>query len=243
MEMNNQLNAFIDGELDAEKSEEILDKIDDDAELKAELCDMHRIKELMNFSYPLPSGKERETSSQQHNYRAIAASLFFVLGVGFLGGYLSSTYIGGKTPIIADKTLDLNDSDYMQAVALQSAANSLQNKVIIYLGHSQEAKFTQTLDKAEELLEKYRQGGTEVYVVTSAGGIDLLRDNNTNVQQRIKQMKGIHPSLRFVACNNQIYHLHKKGQPVNLVKEAEVAPSAVQFVVDHLKNGWRYISI
>ena len=81
-------------------------------------------------------------------------------------------------------------------------------------------------------------------MVTSAGGIDLLRTSSSNgVQQRIKKMRGLYKSLHFVACNNQIYHLYKKGQSVNLVDEVEVAPSAVQFVVDHLKKGWKYIAI
>lgn len=242
IEISDQLNAFVDGELDQKKREEILGSIDEDAELKAELCDIHRIKELMSFTYSMQPKKERAVAHDRYHYGAIAASLLLVLGVGFTGGYLSNSYFDNEVLLVADKPLDLNDSDSIRTVALQSPTVTSQNKVIIYLGHSQKVKFTQTLDKAEELLEKYRQDGTEVYVVTSAGGIDLLR-SNTNVQKRITQMKDLHPSLRFVACNNQIYHLHKKGHPVNLVKEAEVAPSAVQFVVDHLKNGWRYIAI
>lgn len=241
-ELENRLNAFIDGELTLEEHEKFLKKLDTDNALKADLCDAHRLKELMNFAYPLVASQKKVTLIKSNKYGAIAASLLLVLSLGFMGGYLSSTYFFGKNAATVESTLDLSDSKAVQ-VASQLHDEVLDNKVIIYLGHSQKEKFTQALNKAEELLEKYKQDGTEVYVVTSAGGIDLLRNNNTSVQHRIKQMKGLHPSLHFVACNNQIYYLHKKGQAVNLVKEAEVAPSAVQFVVDHLKNGWRYIAI
>ena len=240
-DVNSQLDAFIDGELTVEEHENFLKILDKDASLKAELCDAHRLKELMHFAYPLNSSQKKPISFM-NKFGAIAASLFLVLGLGFIGGYLSKPYVTDKATAATSNPLDLNDSGIMPlASTLKDTVRD--NKVIIYLGHSQKEKFTQALNKAEELLEKYKQDGTEVYVVTSAGGIDLLRNNNTTVQQRIRQMKGLHPSLHFVACNNQIYYLHKKGQPVNLVKEAEVAPSAVQFVVDHIKDGWRYIAI
>jgi intracellular sulfur oxidation DsrE/DsrF family protein len=49
--------------------------------------------------------------------------------------------------------------------------------------------------------------------------------------------------LRFVACSNTLYSFKQRGELVALVDEAEIAPSAVQFVVDHMRNGWRYIAI
>jgi len=82
-----------------------------------------------------------------------------------------------------------------------------------------------------------------VYVVTSAEGIDLLRLGTTQHASRIVQMSENYPHLRFVACSNTLYSFKQRGELVALVDEADVAPSAVQFVVDHMRQGWRYIAI
>ncbi len=230
-----QLNALVDGELNESQKEYLLSRLDNEPELRGEMCDIHRVKDLMKFAYPLDSEKKSSTSSNEMHFGAMVASLFVVLALGFLGGYLTfNQKIGVNNQLV-------NDLD-KTAVQLSDVEKKAE-KVIIYLGSSQKEKFTEALDKAELLLTKYKKEGTEVYVVTSAGGIDLLRTNNTESKNRIKTMSSLYKSLNFVACNNQIYELHKKGQDVNLVKEAKIAPSAVQFVVDHLEKGWKYIAI
>ena len=231
--MSERLNALVDGELSKEERAELLGLIEQDPKLKAELCDIHRLKDLVGFAYPLKAKDQAIKQQPWLRVDNIAASLLLVLGIGFMSGYVSSSLLSS----------DSVDSTLLQAQALPQI-NEPQNKVIIYLGSSEKKKFEETLNKAEALLKKYRATDTAVYVVTSAGGIDLLRANNSGIQQRIKKMRGLYATnLHFVACNNQIYQLHQKGQDVNLVDEVEVAPSAVQFVVNHLKKGWRYIAI
>jgi intracellular sulfur oxidation DsrE/DsrF family protein len=231
-----QLNAFVDGELNAVQRENLLSRLDDEPGLRGELCDIQRVKDLMQFSYPLISEKQdTATPKNKMNFGAMAASLLFVLSLGFLGGYLT---FNQKLDINNQLASNLNET----AVGISDVVQEKQ-KIIIYLGSSQKEKFDETLDKAESLLTKYKKEGTEVYVVTSAGGIDLLRTSNTDSKGRIKTLSSLYKSLHFVACNNQIYQLHKKGKDIKLVDEAEVAPSAVQFVVDHLTKGWKYIAI
>ncbi len=231
-----QLNALADGELNESQRESLLSRLDNEPALRGEMCDIHRVKDLMQFAYPLDSENKSSTPANRMNFGAMVASLLMVLTVGFFGGY----FVFNQQSSVNDKQLALNLD---QSAIDLSKIEQKTEKIIIYLGSSQKEKFTETLDKAELLLTKYKQEGTEVYVVTSAGGIDLLRTSNTESKNRIKAMSSLYKSLNFVACNNQIYELHKKGQDVNLVKEAKVAPSAVQFVVDHLEKGWKYIAI
>jgi intracellular sulfur oxidation DsrE/DsrF family protein len=49
--------------------------------------------------------------------------------------------------------------------------------------------------------------------------------------------------VQFVACNNTIARLAREGKPVELVDAAVVKASAVQFVVEKLKQGWSYQAI
>ncbi len=240
-----KLNALVDDELNEQEREALFARLDE-PELRGELCDIHRIKDLLNFAYPLMPKTQTATAGKSVSSLAIVASFLLILSVGFIVGYFSSPYFNSESFFTSSSLVEPNKAELLQAEALPIAGNAQnQNKVIIYLGSSEKNKFNETLNKAESLLKQYQEEGTSVYVVTSAGGIDMLRvNNNVEVQQRIKRLKGLFAkNLHFVACNNQIYELHKKGQPVNLVDEVEVAPSAVQFVVDHLKKGWKYIAI
>ena len=231
-----QLNALADGELNDSQREYLLGRLDNEPALRGEMCNIHRVKDLMQFAYPLDSKNKSSAPANRMNFGVMVASLLMVFTVGFFGGYL----VFNQQSSVNSKPLALN---LAQSAIDLSKIEKKTEKVIIYLGSSQKKKFTEALDKAELLLTKYKKEGTEVYVVTSAGGIDLLRASNTESRNRIRAMSSLYKRLNFVACNNQIYELHKKGQDVNLVKEAKIAPSAVQFVVDHLEKGWKYIAI
>ena len=61
--------------------------------------------------------------------------------------------------------------------------------------------------------------------------------------QRIKALSDSYAALQFVACNNTIAKLVREGKDVALVENAVVKPSAVQFVVERLQQGWSYVAI
>ena len=97
--------------------------------------------------------------------------------------------------------------------------------------------------KAENLAQQVAPKDGSVYVVTSAEGIDLLRLGTTRHEGRILQMSEQYPHLKFVACSNTLYSFKQRNELVELVNDTEVAPSAVEFVVNHMRDGWRYIAI
>ncbi|BAO45189.1 DsrE family protein [Thiolapillus brandeum] len=222
----NLLNALADNELDVKEQEEVLAILDEDEALRGELCDIRRVKDLLGYAYPLDEVPDQATSGNRHAWLSRAAGFLILLLSGFISGWVLSPDGGNKHEI------------FRLADVHPDAA-----KVVLYLGDSDPAKFKETLATAEKLLSRYERNGTEVYVVTSAGGVDLLRTATTSVAADISALKDRYASLHFVACNNTLFNLKKKGKPVKLVEEAEVAPSAVSFVVSHLKKGWTYVAI
>ncbi|WP_457676647.1 hypothetical protein [Thiolapillus sp.] len=220
------LNALADNELDAREQEAMLARLEQDEELRNELCDIRRVKDLVRYAYPLDEISEPPGRGNRPGFLARAAGILVLVLSGFLGGWLLAPGKGGEV-------------DAFRLADVQPDAM----KVVLYLGDSDPAKFQKTLKTAENLLKRYEQRGTEVYVVTSAGGVDLLRTATTSVAADISALKDRYASLHFVACNNTLFNLKKKGKPVQLVEEAEVAPSAVSFVVNRLKQGWTYVAI
>jgi len=218
------LHALVDNQLDDSDIPGLLEEIEASPELQAELCEIRRVKDLVKYAYPVEeSEKYTATGHWLHSAGKIAAMLLLVAGSFSLGWHNS--------------TVHENTSDMLMS-AKPEAGNS-----IIFIGYSDKKRFQQTLVKAEEMLRKNNNSRSKVYVVASAGGIDMMRANVSPYQHQIRKMLDQHDSLHFVACNNTIYRYKKEGKPVNLIENVEVAPSAVEFVAKRIRKGWNYVSI
>lgn len=225
--IHDRLHALADGQLDAEQSARLLAEVEADLALQKELCDIQRIKHLVKSAYPLAvMGRSPSMRRRPHVWQQ-AAVYALVLGLTFLAG-VSTQYL----PHFGAE----------EGLTLENAA-AHDNRFIVFLDSHEPAKLEQALVKAENLAQQVDKKAGSVYVVTSAEGIDLLRLGTTQHASRIVQMSANYPHLRFVACSNTLYSFKQRGELVALVDEADVAPSAVQFVVDHMRQGWRYIAI
>ena len=224
LDLQIQLNALADGELNASESEALLERVEMDSKLREELCDIHRLKDMVSYAYSEEtlSPRPRKQNSRWHLAVAAAAVVFFTMG--FMGGRFMA-----PTEILAPFAL--------------GEIQPKPNKVVLFVGYSDQRKFEQVLDRAEGLLKQYQSQGAEVNVVTSAGGIDLLSKVNSPYLERIERLSDNYAALQFVACNNTLARLAREGTPVQLVDSAVVKPSAVQFVVERLQQGWSYVAI
>ncbi len=222
-----RLNALADGELSSEESELLLSSIEDDVELRTDLCDIHRVKDMMHYAYAdakTPLNRHQSKFSSRMNL-SIAASV--LLTVGALLGAMVNSFT--TESIIVPFSLAQVDKQ--------------AEKVVLYVGFSDKKKFEDALVKAEYLLETYADQGVEVNVVTSAGGIDMLRESDSPYTRKVKELADNYSALSFIACNNTLARLKAQGETVDLISNVKVAPSAVQFVVGRLEEGWSYVPI
>ncbi len=228
-----RLHALADGQLNAKDRREVLQILENSTELRGEMCDIYRIKDLVQTAYPLEDFEHKMPSRQFFSTQLFSkvASYFVAFLVTLAAGYK-----------IHDFTSSGITSGGFHGLSI-AEIKPQNNKVILFLGSSEPAKFMQTLSKAESLAKQFEKSDGKVYVVTSSAGIDLLRTNTSPHEGHIKEMTKLYPSLHFVACNNTLYQYKKAGKPVELIESAEIAPSAVEFVVKHLQQGWRYIAI
>jgi hypothetical protein len=220
------LHALADGQLDTAQSREMLELLEHNKVLQKEMCEIQRIKHLVKSAYPLPDSNKSSYRSRQTHWRQaavylLAFSLTFAAGAG-------SYYLMQPLPA--------------EGMAMPGVA-AKDNRFIVFVDSHEPAKQEKALDKAEQLAARVEGSGGSVYVVTSAEGIDLLRVGTTAHEGRILQMSHKYPHLRFVACSNTLYSFKQRGEMVELVDETEVAPSAVEFVVQHMSEGWRYVAI
>ena len=114
-------------------------------------------------------------------------------------------------------------------------------RVLIHLDNSQTERMEQALDLAEAYLAK--AGRARVEIVVNNSGLDLLREESTFHAERIARLAARHEMLAFVACGNAIARYRSAGLDVKLVPEARVERTAVEHIVDRVRQGWTYLKI
>lgn len=224
------LHAFADGQLDVEQSRHVLSLLENDLSLQKELCEIQRIKHMVQIAYPQPESARKAPGRQMSSGWRHAAGYVLAFSLTLVAGAVGNDYY-------------LSHRHAGEGITLNNAAAADDNRFIVFIDSHEPAKLEGALSQAEHLAEQVESKAGSVYVVASSEGIDLLRLGTTKYEGRIFQMSQEYPHLRFVACSNTLYNFKQRGEMVELVDGTEIAPSAVEFVVQHLRQGWRYIAI
>ncbi|MCZ7653942.1 MAG: hypothetical protein M5R42_06055 [Rhodocyclaceae bacterium] len=106
--------------------------------------------------------------------------------------------------------------------------------MLLHLDSSQPERMEEALDMAEAYLAKASNARVEIVVTNS--GLDLLREESTPYAARIAALASRHEMLAFVACGNAIARYRNAGLDVTLVPEAMVAGTAVEHVVERVRQ-------
>jgi intracellular sulfur oxidation DsrE/DsrF family protein len=224
------LNALLDRELGTEEREELLSRVEQDALLRQELSDLYHLKEMVNSAYSDEKGYITGNSRDWLARGGAIAASILLLAVVFTVGYQAGNGTGIPQPSA--------DVFHLSQVAGDPG------RVMLYVSSDEGGKFKRTLDQAQAYLDRQDESGINVIVVASADGTDLFRKSITPYEERINNLKVRYgESLDFIACNNAITRLRNEGSDADLVNAVEVAPSAVQYVVDRLREGWTYVAI
>lgn len=222
-----RLNAFIDDELGNPERDEILEAIAEDAELSQRLCALRSTKELMRHAYgQVPAEHRRRDRRLSLWGGAMAAGVALVVGVliGWQGHRASQP--GPQADALA----------WAGGLFTPQPA-----RVLIHLDSSQVERMEEALDMAEAYLA--RAGKARVELIVNNSGLDLLREETTPHAERIARLASRHEMLAFVACGNAIARYRSAGLDVTLVPEARVERTAVEHIVDRVRQGWTYLKI
>lgn len=226
------LNAFVDGELDAAEKSRLLERLAESPGLRARVCDLWQLKEMVRSGYPLSAtpNKSARTSRKQalrRSTQALAACLVLAVGAG-----VGWSVRGARDPV--------------RSVGFElGAKRANEGKVILHLASAESDRLKTALDEAEELAASRDKAGNPVRVelMTNAGGLDLLRTDVSPYSDRIKALRAAYANLHFLACQTAIDNLIRKGVRVELLPEAEITESAVDQIIKRLKQGWVYIQV
>ncbi|MGB5472436.1 MAG: hypothetical protein WBQ78_03035 [Gammaproteobacteria bacterium] len=231
-----QLQAFVDDEIELSERAEMMEAIHQDDELACRVCELLQIKDSVRLAYREPEQPERKQkrwkSAQQRHFslRAAAAVLIFALG----------TVTG-----MVMQTQKISPAGTTSPLAAVDSVNQQLKRVVLHISTAQTDRMEQALDDAEQLLVSYKDHPelVQLEVVANAEGLKLLRADTSPYPERIRRMALQFNNISFLACNRAIEKLRMNGIEVHLLPEARVIPGALEEIVDRLQQGWVYIRV
>jgi len=226
-----QLNAFLDGELDSEEISCLFDEAEQSAELDQRLCQQRKLKELVKHAYQdVPEPRQLSSQRDRSSVLGLAAAASMLLVLGVTSGFLIAGYFN-QGPLPGG----LTDNSNTQAVA------AMEN-YILHVVSGEPEKMKLTLQTARELLDSAAPGSPRrVEVVANEKGLDLLRSDITPFSAEIRALAS--EQVIFYACSKAIERLEEKGVEVRLVPEAIPGYTALDRVVTRMQEGWQYVKI
>ena len=223
-----ELNALLDEQLDTRERDRVLDAINQDSSVNQRMNELRQLRDMVQHAYMHPPRRANadsvsQLSGMQRSGWAIAACILLCLGVvvGWFG----------------HQGLNTNGTEFVAQTSLK------EKNVILHLTSDDPERIIATLDRAEVVLSSYKVNGRDlsVEIIANETGLNLMRHNASGYLQRIQSLTNKYDNVRFLACAKAIQRLQKEGVDVELLPEVEIAPSALEQIIQRMQDDWQYI--
>lgn len=236
------LNAYLDGELDADAAIRLEKSLAQDHAQRTHLNELRRARLLaqcaMQKRLSRQDGAVHRVASQHRRLLTQALAAGALIAVGYLAGHGSGTH---NPP--ADLQSYLSSGSLIIQPAVLSADQDM--KAIYHISTADPDKLRGALDEIEILLSVYARSGRtlRLEVIANAEGLSLLRADTSPAGERVQAMQQDYKNVRFLACGKTIERLQLKNnlQTVPLLPGVAVVPSALDQVILRMQTGWSYI--
>jgi intracellular sulfur oxidation DsrE/DsrF family protein len=220
-----QLNAFVDDELEPEEKARVYSEASHQPELDKRLCQQRKTKELVKLAYhDVPQPKRKGTRSLGRGGlfgRALAASVLLAFGIAI--GFVAK----GSVDPTTDPTM---------------VAAAEPDKYLLHVASGDPVELATALRRAEFLLESAPDDGVrQVEIVANEQGLNLLRSDVTQFAAEISVLQA--NDVVFYACSKTIQKLEDNGVEVRLVPHTIAEYTALDRVVTRMQEGWQYEKI
>lgn len=225
------LAAFVDGQLDAFNRETIIKAMDEDDDLRNQIYDLRRAKDLIKLSFgdvnPPETNLKNFVNPIQVQCVARIAAGFAALVIGVSAGFAGYNYC--------------THEGFVPVQTLAELTQQQGERIILHIDESDPVQFETILSYTEAFLKKHRSNGkARIEVVANAGGIDLLRADYP-LSDKVVSMMEEYDNITFIACTNAINRLRSQGFGPTMIETVETEKAALAHIIDRLQDGWTYI--
>lgn len=234
------LNAYVDGELNAEERQPIEHAMQHDTELRERVDELNSLKQLVRNAYiDETPGQAPAWRPRMSGAPALAASLAaFALGVAVTWGWFS--YTDGTTgPRVASVS---NQQDGGAARSERAV------KVVFHLSRDDPRRLEEMLNEAQALLTTTARTGrtASVRIIASGAGLSLFEKGAVPVTARVKALKQEYQGhLIFNGCGvayDQLKAKQADGE-LELLPEMQLVDLGVLELMRRQRQGWAYIRL
>jgi intracellular sulfur oxidation DsrE/DsrF family protein len=224
-----QLNAFVDGELDPEEKSRLYNESAHSRELDQRLCQLRKLKELVGHAYGDVPPANRPGGPPLRRPgpfgRALVAGI--LLSVGAAAGFMGQTLVRPA-------------ADSAPAAAVQ--VSEQPENYLLHVVSGDPEQMQSALAHAKYLLDSTDPGEIRrVEIVANERGLDLLRSDVTPFAEEIRALQK--NNVVFYACARSIQRLEESGVKVILVPDIRQDYTALDRVVMRMQDGWKYEKI
>jgi intracellular sulfur oxidation DsrE/DsrF family protein len=222
-----QLNAFIDGELDPDETSHVYNDSAHSPELDHRLCQLRKMKELVRYAYEDVPVAGRPGGPPLGGFgpfgKALVAGVLIAIGAAV--GYVA------HAP---------NSSAPDPSAVVQVSEQPDNYLLHVTTGDPEQMK--SALEHARYLIESANDGNVRhVEIVANERGLDLLRSDVTPFSGEIRALQK--NNVVFYACARSIQRLEESGVKVILVPDTRQDYTALDRVVMRMQDGWKYEKI
>lgn len=211
-----ELNAFIDGELSAADQARVLEAISHDEALQKRVGEVQQTQSLLRHAYerpPLPSRAAPSTPSWTKH--VLAATVLLFIGA----------VMGGMAYKLVDK--EINPS--VQTVRTPKG-------VVIQVSRNDPAEWEMALINARNVRKAYGDRAMEVEIVAYGPGLKMLR-NDSPVSAGLEEAQK--EGVKLLACGNTMRATHTTRQDLNWL--VEVVPAGIVEIMQKQSEGYAYV--
>lgn len=243
------LNAFVDGELELDEAVEILRASEDNDEVRTRLCELRYLKDMVAHAYSqVPRAYADPVSASPRPAKnlvrtATAAAMVAMMAVGIGIGWVSHDRETMHTVAVPDDPVFL---DISEVFSLQEAksAHGKPSSIILHVATNDRHRVEDALAKLEAFVDAQQldQKRVAVEIVANGYGLDLIRTAHTPYENQVKQLAR-DDYVTILACRQAVQRLRDRGIDVDLIPEADFAPSALDRIIERLREGWVYVKV
>lgn len=235
-----ELNAFIDGELDAGAAERVLAAIDGDDALQRQTCELRALRDQVRHAYEparTNPGRVRRRAGADYWRHGLAALL--LLAIGATAGWQGHVWRGGAA---SD-----DPAAWQRLAALKPPAGQAGDvrRLILHVGDPDRTRFDNTIEEVRDMLRVAHQRGQkiELEILANGAGLELLRARTSAFAARLEQLQAEFPELTLVACGQGLNRLQQQGADIKLLPGVVTADSALDEIVRRMNQGWAYLRV
>lgn len=232
-----QLNAYVDGQLDLGEQSRLLEIMRDNPELGRHNCHLQKAHELVKLTYqsePVPDTTRPPRTSSSRWFMGLAAML--LIGFGAVLGWAGFNMNPPNSLMELASTVHANPAN----------ATAQPWRVMLHVSSDdQPRRFKILLDETENLLKNSlaRQQPVEVEILANGKGLALLRNDNSPHARRLQTLQKKYHNLVVSACNETLSRLRREGVAVELIPQTRIVSSALNEALARQRQGWTYIRI